>query len=337
MPCGASARPLSCFTPCRASTRLPLRSTPIPAPPFSGRRTMASLSGWLSWNTCWAIARRLHGHESQSSIIGDPAPLPLQPQPGQFVHPLLDLRTSVGGHGCQQVAAKHAQPIGDAVRAVVQWCRPVEQLHEPHLEAGPLQERAILPDAREVPRVADPFPGNAFLGQRLMNGCDDGRNVPGATHLGDEPPARLKRPGDGRYDCLRWGHPVQRGIGENGIHRRLNREVFPPGNLKPKLRIELPGASDHRFRGVNPYYFCAGRCDLCRQRPGPAPEVDNPLAWPRRHLARFRHFPLTRYPHSPSLIPLWPRKRSECVRPASLITYHPCQHSLPRWLSPAAR
>src|SRR4051812_35043927 len=113
MPCGASARTLSCFTPCRASTKLPPRSTPILEPLISGRRTTASLYAWLSWNTCLEITRRLHSHESQSSIVGDPTPLPLQPRPGQFVHPLLDSRAAVGGHGRQQVAAKHAEPIGD--------------------------------------------------------------------------------------------------------------------------------------------------------------------------------------------------------------------------------
>ena len=75
---------------------------------------------------------------------------------------------------------------------------------------------------------------------------------------------------------------MQRGIRENGIDRRLNREVFPPGDFEPKLRVELPGAGDHRFRGVDPHDLGAGRRDLCRQRPGPAPEVDDPLAWPWR-------------------------------------------------------
>src|SRR5215203_2589405 len=154
MPCGTSANPPSCFTHSRASTRLLPRSTPILAPPISGRRTTASLSGWLSWTTCWEIASRFHSHESQPSIVGHPASLPLQSRPGQFVHPLLDLRAAVGRHGRQQVAAEHAQPVGDAVRAVVQWRGPVEQLHEPHFQAGPLQERGVLPDTREVPRVA---------------------------------------------------------------------------------------------------------------------------------------------------------------------------------------
>src|SRR5918994_382766 len=282
MPCGASARPRFCSTRYPGSTRSRPRLTPIHAPPISGRRTTASSFAWLSWSMCWETARWLHCHEPESSVVGDPAPLQLQPRPGQLVHPLPDARAAFSWHRRKEIAAKHAEPIGDAIRAVVQRCWPVEQVHEHHLEPGPLQQRRVLSDAREVPRVADPLRGDTLLGERLVEGADDGRDIPTAAHLRHEPPAWSERPQHRGGDGLRWRHPVQRGIGEDSIRRRFECEVLTPGYLEPEVWVEHPGPRDHRLGGVDSQHLGAGVGDLRRQPASPAAEVDDPLAWPRR-------------------------------------------------------
>jgi hypothetical protein len=75
---------------------------------------------------------------------------------------------------------------------------------------------------------------------------------------------------------------VQRGVGEDGIDRHLNHEVFSPGDLESEVWVELASAGDHLLRRVDPHNLSTGRGDLRRQRAGPAAEVDDPFPWPRR-------------------------------------------------------
>ena len=126
-----------------------------------------------------------------------PSALVLQPRPGQLVHPLLDMRASCGRHGRQEGATEHLEPIGDAIRAVVQRCRPVEQLHEHHFEPGAASRtrRCSGSTTGYGPALVKYLPRRAPGRWR-----HDGRDVPSAAHLRHEPATRLERPRHGSGD-----------------------------------------------------------------------------------------------------------------------------------------
>src|SRR5262249_33920850 len=93
----------------------------------------------------------LHRHEAQASVIGDPATVVKEGRAGQLVRAPDDLLLSFGRDQAEEVVPEHADPVGDAVRTIVERRWAVEQVHEPDLEAGPLEERRVLGDTRKIP------------------------------------------------------------------------------------------------------------------------------------------------------------------------------------------
>ena len=137
--------------------------------------------------------------------------------------------------------------------------------------------------AREVPGEVDRFGRHAFLGERLVERVGDDAHVAVRAHLGDEAPAGSERAGHAGDDVWRrLLHPVQRGVGEDGVGLAFDGEGAPVGVLEGERGVERPRALDHRGIAVDADHVGAAGGDGGGQRARAAAEIDDALAGLRR-------------------------------------------------------
>src|SRR5450432_4518135 len=95
----------------------------------------------------------LHGHDAQAPVIGHPLAMPQQVLLGIALHQPEKLGMARRRQPFGEVRAEHREPILQAGGAAFQRGGPVEHRHQGHLQAVALQQRGVLANAREVPRV----------------------------------------------------------------------------------------------------------------------------------------------------------------------------------------
>ena len=103
-----------------------------------------------------------------------------------------------------------------------------------------------------------------------------GRDIAVTAYLADEPAARLQRARHAGGDELRRTHPVQSGVGEDGVELTIKGELMAIGFLDAKSARR--GDRQQIVAEVGAEHIGAGGRDLRRQSSVAAAEIENAFA-----------------------------------------------------------
>src|SRR2546423_7911804 len=98
------------------------------------------------------------------------------------------------------------------------------------------------------------------------------------TELADEAAAGPEDAGHSGDDLVGPGHPMERGVAEDGVELALEVQVMPIG--QPYFETTPPGGVDHVGCGIHTHDRGPGRLHHLGQGTVPASEVENALTGP---------------------------------------------------------
>ena len=119
---------------------------------------------------------------------------------------------------------------------------------------------------------------NAQLAEGAVGALHQDPDVAVSAEFEDQAATRFERAGHGGGGSFGRLHPMQYGVGKDGVEFAVEREGADVVGLEREAREILTGLGDHGGGAIDAEHLCAGSGDLRSQVTGAAADVEDALA-----------------------------------------------------------